>query len=147
MGSPFLYVQPHAEEIRYVIDYCKTEEGTMAAYIMTETERLLAELIWEKEPVRSGELVKLASQRFGWRKSTTYKVLRKICEKDIFQNQAAVVTAKITREEYTGSKKKQNLQENHKGSLQNVAAALLKRKKRNNNDIKELVKLIGEQEK
>lgn len=113
-------------------------------YIMTEAERFLAELIWEKEPIRSGELVKLASQRFGWRKSTTYGVLRKICENDVFQNQAAVVTAKITKDEYAGRTGEQRPQENHKDSRQNFAAGLLKRKKRNNNDIKELVTLVGE---
>ena len=70
----------------------------MVSYIMTEAENLLAELIWEREPLGSGELVKLASQRLGWKKSTTYTVLRKICENDIFQNKGAVVTSKISRE-------------------------------------------------
>lgn len=116
----------------------------MVIYMMTEAERLLAELIWEKEPIRIRELVKLASQRFGWRKSTTYKILHKICENDIFQNQAAVVTAKITRYEYAGRTGELKLQENHKGFRQNSAVGLLKKKKRDNNDIKELVTLIGE---
>ena len=116
----------------------------MAIYIMTEAESLLAELIWEKETIRSGELVKLASQRFGWRKSTTYKILRRICENGIFQNQAAVVTAKITKNEYIRRMGEQKLQGNHKDSQQNLAAGLLRRKKRRNNDIKELVTLIEE---
>lgn len=114
----------------------------MVTYIMTEAESLLAELIWEKEPVRSGELVKMAAQRFGWKKSTTYTVLRKICENDIFQNQAAVFTAKISKEEYTGRKGEQYLQENHNGSLPNFVAAFLKRKKVSRDDIEELVTLI-----
>ena len=100
----------------------------MVTYIMTEAESLLAELIWEKEPVRSGELVKMAAQRFGWKKSTTYTVLRKICENDIFQNQAAVVTAKISKEEYTGRKGEQYLQENHNGSLPNFVAGFFEAK-------------------
>lgn len=116
----------------------------MVSYIMTETENLLAELIWEREPLGSGELVKLASQRLGWKKSTTYTVLRKICENDIFQNKGAVVTSKISKEEYMGRKGEQNLDENQDGSPQNFVAALLKRKKPSNNDIEELVTLIEE---
>ena len=116
----------------------------MVTYIMTEAENLLAELIWEKEPIRSGELVKLAAQRFGWKKSTTYTVLRKSCENDIFQNQAAVVTSKISKEEYTSRKGEQYLQENHNGSLPNFVAGFLKRKKLSKNDIEELVTLIEE---
>ena len=88
--------------------------------------------------------MKLAAQRFGWKKSTTYTVLRKICENDIFQNQAAVVTSKISKEEYTSRKGEQYLQENHNGSLPNFVAGFLKRKKLSKNDIEELVTLIEE---
>ncbi|MDE5699723.1 MAG: BlaI/MecI/CopY family transcriptional regulator [Lachnospiraceae bacterium] len=116
----------------------------MVTYIMTEAESLLAEIIWEKEPLGSGELVKLASQRLGWKKSTTYTVLRKICENDIFQNKGAVVTSKISKEEYTRQKGEQYLEENYNGSLPNFVAAFLKRKKLSKNDIEELVTLIEE---
>ena len=116
----------------------------MVTYIMTEAENLLAELIWEKEPLGSGELVKLASQRLGWKKSTTYTVLRKICENDIFQNKGAVVTSKISKEEYTRRKGERYLEENYNGSLPNFVAAFLKKKKLSKNDIEELVTLIEE---
>ncbi|MDE5825731.1 MAG: BlaI/MecI/CopY family transcriptional regulator [Lachnospiraceae bacterium] len=116
----------------------------MVTYIMTEAENLLAELIWEKEPLGSGELVKLASQRLGWKKSTTYTVLRKICENDIFQNKGAVVTSKVSKEEYTRRKGERYLEENYNGSLPNFVAAFLKRKKLSKNDIEELVTLIEE---
>ena len=58
----------------------------MVIYVMTEAEMQLAQIIWEREPLHSGELVKLAAERLNWKKSTTYTVLRKICENDIFQN-------------------------------------------------------------
>lgn len=116
----------------------------MDTYIMTEAESLLAELIWEREPIGSGDLVKLASQRLGWKKSTTYTVLRKICENDIFQNKGAVVTSKITKEEYTRRKGEQYLEENYNGSLPNFVAAFLKKKKLNEEEIEELVTLIEE---
>jgi len=111
----------------------------MDSYIMTETEDFLAELIWEREPIRSGDLVKLASQRLGWKKSTTYTVLRKICENNIFQNKGAVVTSKISKKEYEcmGRKKEQQLEERHEDSPPD-------RKKQNEKDIEELVTLIEE---
>ncbi|MDE7060109.1 MAG: BlaI/MecI/CopY family transcriptional regulator, partial [Lachnospiraceae bacterium] len=49
-------------------------------YSMTEAERKFADVIWENEPVGSGELVSLCNKRFGWKKSTTYTFLKKLCE-------------------------------------------------------------------
>ena len=49
-----------------------------------------ADLIWENEPIGSGELVKLCSDKFGWKKPTTYTVLRKLCEKGLFLNNDGV---------------------------------------------------------
>ena len=116
----------------------------MVTYNMTEAETLLAELIWEQEPIGSGNLVKLAAQRLGWKKSTTYTVLRKICENGIFQNKAAVVTSKMSREEYINRKGEQYLEENYNGSLPNFVASFLKRKKMKKKQIEELVVLIDE---
>ena len=116
----------------------------MVTYNMTEAETLLAELIWEQEPIGSGNLVKLAAQRLGWKKSTTYTVLRKICANGIFQNKAAVVTSKMSREEYINRKGEQYLEENYNGSLPNFVASFLKRKKLSKKQIEELVVLIDE---
>ena len=116
----------------------------MVTYNMTEAETLLAELIWEQEPIGSWNPAKLAAQRLGWKKSTTYTVLRKICENGIFQNKAAVVTSKMSREEYINRKGEQYLEENYNGSLPNFVASFLKRKKLSKKQIEELVVLIDE---
>lgn len=116
----------------------------MVTYVMTEAEGLLAQIIWEKEPLGSGELVKLASQRLGWKKSTTYTVLRKICENDIFQNKGAVVTSKVSKEEYARQKGEQYLEEKDNGSRPNFVSAFSKKKKLRKNDIEEVVTLIEE---
>ncbi len=116
----------------------------MVTYNMTEAETFLAELIWESEPIGSGDLVKLAAQRLGWKKSTTYTVQRKICENGIFQNKGAVVTSKMSREEYINRKGEQYLEENYNGSLPNFVAAFMKRKKLSKKQIEELVVLIDE---
>ena len=67
---------------------------------MGTVQTQFAELVWRHEPIGSGELVKLCEREWGWKKPTTYTVLRKLCERGIFQNENSVVTARITREEY-----------------------------------------------
>lgn len=116
----------------------------MVPYRMTEAESLLAQLIWEREPIGSGDLVKLALQRLGWKKSTTYTVLRKICENNVFQNKGAVVTSKIAKEAYMGRKEERDMEENSNGSRPNFAGAFSKKKKQNKGEIEELVTLIEE---
>ena len=61
---------------------------------MGPVETRFAEIIWEKEPVGSMELVKLAEEALGWKKSTTYTVLKKLCEKGVLQNQDSTVSAR-----------------------------------------------------
>ena len=114
----------------------------MVVYIMTEAENQLAELIWRHEPVASGELVKLAAQELDWKKSTTYTVLRKICENGIFANQESVVTSLMSKEEYTRLKGERYLEENYNGSLPGFVAAFLKRQKLSKKEIEELAELI-----
>jgi len=63
----------------------------MKEYKLAESEKKFAELIWQNEPIGSGELVKLCEKEMNWKKSTTYTVLKKLCEKGIFQNKDAVV--------------------------------------------------------
>lgn len=116
----------------------------MVVYIMTEAEGLLADLIWAKEPVGSGELVKLAAEQLGWKKSTTYTVLRKICENGIFVNEEAKVTSLMSKEEYTRRKGERYLEENYNGSLPGFVAAFLKKQKLSKKEIEELAQLIEE---
>ena len=114
----------------------------MIVYVMTEAEMQLAQIIWDNEPLPSGELVKLASERLGWKKSTTYTVLRKICENDIFQNQGTVVTALMSRDEYVRLKGERYLEENYGGSLPGFVAAFLKKKKLSKKEVEEMAKMI-----
>lgn len=102
----------------------------------------LAQIIWDNEPLPSGELVKLASERLSWKKSTTYTVLRKICENEIFQNQGTVVTSLMSREEYIRLKGERYLEENYGGSLPGFVAAFLQKKKLSRKEVEEMAKMI-----
>ena len=116
----------------------------MITYVMTQAENELAQIIWEAEPVQSGQLVKLAAERIGWKKSTTYTVLRKICENEIFQNNDTVVSSLMSKEEYARRKGENYLEENYGGSLPKFVAAFLQHRKLSRKDLEELEKLIDD---
>lgn len=101
-----------------------------------------AEVIWEKEPVGSGELVKLCDEKFGWKKSTTYTVLKKLCEKGIFQNQDGVVTSVLSKEEFYAAKSDQFVEDTFKGSLPAFIAAFAFGKKLTKKEVDEIQNMI-----
>ena len=96
---------------------------------MGEVQMQFAERIWEKEPIASGELVKLCADEFGWKKSTTYTVLKKLCEKGLFQNDNGTVTSLISKEEFYTRKSEQFVEETFGGSLPAFLAAFTSRQK------------------
>ena len=91
-------------------------------------ESQFAEIIWSNEPLLSGELVKLCEQKLGWKKSTTYTVLKRLCERGIFQNEKGIVSALITKEEYDSAQSEKFLEENFGGSLPAFLAAFTRGK-------------------
>ncbi len=114
----------------------------MRDYIMTDAEYRLAELIWEKEPLASGELVKLCGTEFGWKKSTTYTVLKKLCRNKIFTNEETTVSALIKREDYNQIKSTEFINENFDGSLPKFLTAFMNKKKLSSKQIDEIRKII-----
>ncbi len=105
-------------------------------------ESRFAELIWQHEPLSSGELVKICEVELGWKKPTTYTVLRKLCERGIFQNQDGKVTSLFGHDEYYARWSTQFVDETFKGSLPAFIAAFSSNKKLSEKDIAELEKLI-----
>ena len=100
----------------------------MAEYRLGEVEMKFADIIWENEPIASGELVKLSGQRLQWKKSTTYTILKRLCEREIFQNVDGVVTSLISKEQFQLKK----------------GEAFASRKKLSKDDIAYLKKIIDE---
>ena len=105
-------------------------------------EAAFAEIIWRNEPVQSGELVKLCEKEIGWKKSTTYTVLKKLCDKGIFQNNNAVVSSRIKREDFLAKQSRHFVEDVFGGSLPNFLAAFIGGEKLNENQAAELKKLI-----
>lgn len=107
-----------------------------------DVQMQFAKLIWEKEPVGSGELVKLCADEFGWKKSTTYTVLKKLCEKGLFQNVDGVVTSMISEEEFYTRKSEEFVEETFGGSLPAFLAAFTSRQKLSKKELAEIKKII-----
>ena len=107
-------------------------------------ETKFAELIWENEPITSGQLVKLCEKELSWKKSTTYTMLRRLCERKIFQNKDGVVSSIITRQEFQALQSEQFVKETFGGSLPHFLAAFTTRKRLSDNEINELQKLIDQ---
>ncbi|MDF2872989.1 MAG: Penicillinase repressor [Anaerocolumna sp.] len=113
------------------------------AYIMTESEYKFAELIWSREPLASGELVRLCQEVWDWKKSTTYTVLKKLCIKGILKNEGTIVAAIVSREEYLQLKSEEFLGDNYDGSLPKFLTAFIRRKKLTRKQIEELREIIN----
>ena len=114
----------------------------MGDLTMGAIESRFAEMIWEREPVSSTELVRLAQQELDWKKSTTYTVLRRLCERGIFQNRDGLVTSLISRQEFYAVRSEQFVEETFSGSLPAFLTAFTTRKKLSEEEITELEALI-----
>lgn len=116
----------------------------MKEFKLTEIEERFAELIWQREPIGSGKLVKLCEKEMNWKKSTMYTVLKKLCEKGIFQNKDAVVTSLVTRDEYYSKQSRNFVEETFGGSLPKFLTAFINDKKLSSQEAEELKKLIDD---
>lgn len=114
----------------------------MIEYKLGDIEMRFADLIWAHEPIPSGELVKLAEASISWKKSTTYTILRKLCEKGIFQNQNGFVTSRVSKEEYIAMQSERFVDETFSGSLPQFIASFSRRKKLSDKELEEIQRLI-----
>lgn len=101
-----------------------------------------ADIVWANEPVSSGDLVKLCKEELNWKKSTTYTVLRKLCEKGLFQNEEGIVTSRISRDDFYSSKSEQIIEESYDGSLPAFIAAFISRKSLTEKEADEIQRMI-----
>ena len=109
-------------------------------------ESHFADIIWQNEPLASGELVRLCEKELDWKKSTTYTVLKKLCEKGIFQNNAGTVTSLISKQDFYAAQSEKFVDETFKGSLPAFIAAFTKRKKLSMEEISEIRRMIDSYE-
>ncbi|HIS62212.1 MAG TPA: BlaI/MecI/CopY family transcriptional regulator [Candidatus Scybalomonas excrementigallinarum] len=116
----------------------------MEQYKLGEMEQRFADLIWENEPVTSRTLTQLCEKEFGWKRTTTYTMLKRLCEREIFQNDHGMVTALMSKSEFKAAQGENFIREVFHGSLPQFLAAFSRRKKLSKKEISEIQKLIDE---
>jgi BlaI family transcriptional regulator, penicillinase repressor len=107
-----------------------------------DAERKFMDLIWEHEPVNSTELVQVCRERLGWKKSTTYTVLRKLRGRNIVKNEEAVVTSLVSRAEIQKYEGENLLNKAFEGSLPKFLTAFLEDRTITTREAEELKKII-----
>ena len=105
-------------------------------------EARFADLIWKYEPLSSRALVALCGEELGWKKSTTYTVLKRLCDKGIFQNEGGTVTSRLSRADYDTAQSQQFVEDTFGGSLPAFLAAFTKRKKLSETELAEVQDII-----
>ena len=82
---------------------------------MGAIESRFADLIWQNEPITAAELAKRAEGLLDWKKTTSYTVLKRLCDKGIFQNQGGIVTSRLSRADYDAAQSEKFIQEQFEG--------------------------------
>lgn len=118
----------------------------MEKYRLGEMEQKFAELIWQRAPVSTRELTALCGQEFSWKRTTTYTMLKRLCDRGIFANENGIVMARMGREEFFAAQGEQFLEDGFEGSLPRFLAAFSRRRRLSDKEIAQLQKLIDEYE-
>ncbi|MBE5872703.1 MAG: BlaI/MecI/CopY family transcriptional regulator [Lachnospiraceae bacterium] len=114
----------------------------MADLELGVVQERFADIVWENEPVGSGDLVKICEKQLGWKKPTTYTVLRKLCEKGLLHNENGVVTSLISREDFYSDRSRRIVEESFAGSLPAFVAAFVSKKNLTSEEAEEIQSLI-----
>ena len=105
-------------------------------------ETRFAELVWEREPISTGELARLCARELGWKRSTMYTVLHRLCDKGIFTMEGGTVHPLLSREAYMAARSEQFIDSSFGGSVPAFLAAFTRRRELSEAEIAELRKLI-----
>ncbi len=105
-------------------------------------ETRFAEIIWRHAPLHSRELVTLCAQELNWKKPTTYTVLRKLCERGLFQNNDGIVSVLISRDEFHAMQSQRFVEETFDGSLPAFLAAFTTRKPLSAKEVAQIRQMI-----
>ena len=111
-------------------------------YKLGEMEGRFADIIWAEAPVSSGRLVELCMQQLSWKKSTTYTMLKRLCDKGLFENSSGQVTPCISREAFYARQGEELIREGFNGSLPRFVAAFAQNSALSAEDIASLHALI-----
>ena len=116
----------------------------MAELQMGVIESRFADIIWQNEPLSSTELAKRSEEELKWKKTTSFTVLKRLCDKGIFQNNKGVVTSDISRGEFYSMQSEKFVEETFDGSLPAFLTAFTARKNLTAAEVAELRRIVEE---
>ena len=111
-----------------------------------ESEYRFCLILWEHQPISAATLAKLCLEQLGWKRTTTYTVLKRLCERGILANEDGIVTSLYSKEEIQYSESRQFLEKTFEGSLPGFLAAFLNEKKVSEKELKELRQMLDNYE-
>ena len=114
----------------------------MAEYKLGEVESIFADIIWNNEPLSSRRLAELAEQRLSWKRTTTYTILKRLCDRGLFRNEGGTVSSLVSKEEFHARQSEQFVEDTFQGSLPAFLAAFGSRRKLSDAEIDELQRVI-----
>lgn len=115
----------------------------MQRFGIGEKEMAMAKLLWERVGIGSGAVVKLCKEEFGWAKSTTYTMLRRLCEHGLFQNVNSIVTPVLSEEDYLVRTATQMIEDKFDGSLPEFVRCVLRDKKLTAAEVAKLKEILA----
>ena len=107
-----------------------------------ESEYRFCLLLWEKEPIKSSELVTLCKEKLGWKPTTTYTVIKRLSERGVVKNENTVVTSLVSKDEIQAEEIDELVEKKFEGSLPAFVAAFAKHRTLSAKDIDEMQNMI-----
>lgn len=118
----------------------------MAEIQLGVIEARFADMIWEHEPITTSELVKMAEKSFGWKRTTTHTVIKRLCDKGLFVNNKGTVTPLFSRSQFYSMQSKKFVEDAFAGSLPAFIAAFTKNSTLTPQEAAEIRKMIDNAE-
>ena len=107
-----------------------------------EVEARFADIIWNNEPLSSGRLAELAAQELGWKESTSYTILKRLCQRGLFRNEKRTVTSLISKEEFFALQSEKFVDDTFDGSLPAFLAAFSRRKRYTEEEVERMKRIL-----
>ena len=109
-----------------------------------ESEYRFCLILWEHEPIKSTELAKLCEAELGWKKATTYTVIKRLTERGVIKSENAIITSLVSKSEVQTAEIDDMVDKTFAGSIPDFLAAFSKSRKLSKKEISEIQKLIDE---
>ena len=109
-----------------------------------ESEYRFCLILWENEPIKSTELAKLCEEKLGWKKATTYTVIKRLTERGVIKSEKAVITSLVTKEEIQAAEVDEVVERTFEGNVPQFLAAFTRGRKLSKSEIDEIQKMIDE---